>query len=178
MLFWTKTRSSAQQNSKCISLTSHLTNPSNMTTRYAEHYRRSKDKFVCDVLLWTLTYRHTSVSWLAKTYSHHLSAVTGYRLEGLSKAVADRDGWRESIKGNRAISTPWWWWGGGWTEDEKNHKITFKLSLNSYNDKCHRFFFFCFCFCFCFVFVLQSCIRFGQKNMRTDKFFPCNHFLY
>ena len=44
------------------------------------------------------THRNTSVDWPTKTYILLFCMVTGYRLEDLPRAMADRDGCRESQK--------------------------------------------------------------------------------
>ena len=75
-------------------------------TRLAWHCCRS-----LDILLWTPTYGHTSVGRPAKNYINQLSADTGCRLMDLPKAMNDRDGWWERVKGIYAISMTWWrWW--------------------------------------------------------------------
>ena len=80
-------------------------------TRHAGHCWRSKDELISDVLLWTPTHGYPSVGRPAKTYIHQLCEDTDCHLEDLPHAMADRDGWRERVKGIRANSTPrWWWW--------------------------------------------------------------------
>ena len=58
-------------------------------TKHAGHCRRSKDKLVSDVLLWTPTYGRPSVGRLTRTY---LQQLCGYRcsLEDLLGVVDDR----------------------------------------------------------------------------------------
>ena len=46
------------------------------------------------VIQWTATQRHTNVGRPAKTYIIYLCADTGWRLEDLPRAMADRDGLR------------------------------------------------------------------------------------
>ena len=60
-------------------------------TRHAGHRWRSKDKFISDVLLWTLSLGHTSVGWEADLYQ--LFVDTGRRLEDLLGAMYQRDRW-------------------------------------------------------------------------------------
>ena len=84
-------------------------------SRYYAHilkgyYWRSKNEIRSDVLLSTLTYGYTSVNRLAKAYNHQLCADTEWRLEGLTREIAVRDGWRKIVKRISAVPTPWWWW--------------------------------------------------------------------
>ena len=41
-------------------------------TQHAGHCWRSKDELIINILLWTPTHGHTSVSWPAKIYIHQL----------------------------------------------------------------------------------------------------------
>ena len=61
-----------------------------------------------NVLLWTPTHGHTSIGWPAKTYNHKLSADAGCCQEHLPRAINDRDGWWERVKGVHAAGMPWW----------------------------------------------------------------------
>ena len=36
--------------------------------------------------------------------------VISCRLLDLSRAMADRDGWRKRVKGIRVVDMSWWWW--------------------------------------------------------------------
>ena len=46
----------------------------------------------------------------ARTYIQQLCEDTEWRPEDLSKAMNDREGWRERVKDICASSTTWWWW--------------------------------------------------------------------
>ena len=48
-----------------------------------------KKRLKSNILLWTLTYGHTSVSKSAKTYIHQLCVDTGCSLENLPGVVDD-----------------------------------------------------------------------------------------
>ena len=72
------------------------------------HCWRRKNKLISDVLRWTPTHGHTSVSQPAKTYIHQLCADIGCCLEDLPRVIDCRGGWREEVKRIRAISTDWW----------------------------------------------------------------------
>ena len=58
-------------------------------TRHAGHCWRSKNKLIIDVHLWILTYQHTSVNRLAKTYIHQLCVDPVWRLEVLLRRMAN-----------------------------------------------------------------------------------------
>ena len=74
----------------------------------AEYCCRSKDKLISNILLWTPTYGHTSINWPAKTYIHRFCVDTGYHLENLPKAMANRDRWCEKVKGIPTVGMLWW----------------------------------------------------------------------
>ena len=67
-------------------------------TRHAGHCWRSRDKLISDILLWTPSHGQAKARWPARAYIQQLCADTGYRLEDLSGAMDDRDGWRERIR--------------------------------------------------------------------------------
>ena len=52
---------------------------------------KSKNELISDVLRWTPTIRHSSVSRLRKIYTNLVCTDTGSRLENLPRAIADRD---------------------------------------------------------------------------------------
>ena len=62
-----------------------------------------------DILLWTIKHGRASVGRPARTYLYLLRTDTGCNLEDLLWAMVDRDGWRERVKGIRAVSRTWWW---------------------------------------------------------------------
>ena len=80
-------------------------------TRHMGHCLRSKYKLISDILLWTLSYGHACVGWLAWTYTQQLCAATGCSLEDPLGVMDDRDGWKERLREICASSVPWWW---GW----------------------------------------------------------------
>ena len=62
-------------------------------TWHAEHYWRSKEELISDVLFWTPTHGHTRVNWPPKTYQ--LCVDTVCSLEDLPGTMDDRDRWCE-----------------------------------------------------------------------------------
>ena len=66
-------------------------------TRHAGHCWRSKDKLLCDILLWTPSHGRAKVGRPARTYIQQLCADTGFSLEDLPGAMDDRYGWREKV---------------------------------------------------------------------------------
>ena len=64
-------------------------------TRHVGHYWRSKDELISDVHLWTPTHGRVRVGRLARIYLHLLCADTWFNLENLSRAMDERNGWRE-----------------------------------------------------------------------------------
>ena len=73
-------------------------------SRYAEHYWRSKDKLISDILLWTPSYGWAKAGQLARTYIQQLCADTGYSLEDQPRVMDDRDGWQERVKEIHSIN--------------------------------------------------------------------------
>ena len=68
--------------------------------------RRSKDKFISDVLLWTPTHRRAIVSRPARIYLHQLCADTECSLEDLLGAMDDKDRWRERERERESHENP------------------------------------------------------------------------
>ena len=54
----------------------------------ARHCWRCKEELISNILLWIITYEHTNVDLLAKTYIHLLCTDTEYCLENFSRAIA------------------------------------------------------------------------------------------
>ena len=79
-------------------------------TRHAGHCWRSKDEIVSDVLLWTPAYGQSKAGRPAQTFIQQLCDDTGCNPEDLSKAMNDRETWRERVRDIRASRTSWWWW--------------------------------------------------------------------
>ena len=79
-------------------------------TRHAEHYWRSKDELISDVLLWTPAYDQAKAGRPARTYIQQLCEDTGCSSEDLPEAMNDREKWRERVRDIRASGTTWWWW--------------------------------------------------------------------
>ena len=79
-------------------------------TRYAGHCWRSRDELIRDVLLWTPTHGRAKAGRPAQTYIQQLCEDTGCCLEGLPRAMNDREEWRERVRDIRASSVTWWWW--------------------------------------------------------------------
>ena len=79
-------------------------------TRHAGHCWRSRDELIRDVLLWIPTHGRAKAGRPARTYIQQLCEDTGCRPEDLSRAMNDREEWRERVRDIRAASTIWWWW--------------------------------------------------------------------
>ena len=79
-------------------------------TRHAGHSWRSMDELIRDVLLWTPTHGRAKAGRPARTYIQQLCEDTGCCPEDLSRAMNDREEWRERVRDIRATSTIWWWW--------------------------------------------------------------------
>ena len=73
--------------------------------RHTENGWGSRYKLISIVLLWTLAYRHTRVSRLARIYIHQLCADAGCSPEELLRKITDRDGWWESVEWNHVLNT-------------------------------------------------------------------------
>ena len=56
-----------------------------------EHWWRNKNELISDIFLRTSTHGHTSVGHPAKSYINQIRAETGFHLEDLSRAMADRN---------------------------------------------------------------------------------------
>ena len=80
-------------------------------TRHAGHCWRSKDELISDVLLWTPAYGQAKAGRPARTYIQQLCGDTGYNPEDQTKAMNDKEKWRERVRDIRAGGTSWWcWW--------------------------------------------------------------------
>ena len=79
-------------------------------TRHAGHCWRSRDDLISDVLLWILTYGRAKAGRPARTYIQQLCEDTGCCPEDLSRAMNDREEWRERVRDIRTSGTTWWWW--------------------------------------------------------------------
>ena len=79
-------------------------------TRHAGHCRRSRDKLISDVLLWTPSYGRAKAGRPARTYIQQLCMDIGCSPEYLPEAINDREGWRERVRDIRADGTTWWWY--------------------------------------------------------------------
>ena len=79
-------------------------------TTHAGHCRRSRDKLISDVLLWTPTHDCAKAGRPARTYIQQLCEDTGCCPEDLPEAMNDREKWRERVRDIRATSMTWWWW--------------------------------------------------------------------
>ena len=76
-------------------------------TRQAGYCRRSKDKLISDVLLWTPSHGQVDVGCPARTYLQQLCTDTGYSLGDLPEAIRDTDEWQGRIGEIRASGTTW-----------------------------------------------------------------------
>ena len=77
--------------------------------KHVGHYWRSWDELISDVRQWTPSYWWAKAGRPSRTYIHQLCADTGCRLEDLSEAMDDRDGWWERVWQIRASRATWWW---------------------------------------------------------------------
>ena len=78
-------------------------------TRHAEHCKRSRGKFISDVLLWTPSHGRLKAGWPARSYIQQLCEDMGCSLEDLPEVMNDRERWRERVRDIRADGRPWWW---------------------------------------------------------------------
>ena len=111
-MLWAILNKSQQQHSMRHQLYSHQP-PITKTiqvrqTRHAEHWWRSRDELISDVLLWTPTYGRAKAERPAQTYIQQLCEDTGCSPEYLPEAMNDREKWRERVRNIRA--SEWWWW--------------------------------------------------------------------
>ena len=79
-------------------------------TRHAGYCKRSKDRPISHILLWTPSHGWAKVGRPAKTYIQQLCADQACSLWDIPGAMDDRDGWKESVRKIRAGSASWWWW--------------------------------------------------------------------
>ena len=79
-------------------------------TRHAEHFWRSRDELIRDVLLWTPSHGRAKAGWPARTYIKQLCEDTGCSPEDLPEAKNDRERWRERVRDIRADGTTRWWY--------------------------------------------------------------------
>ena len=81
-------------------------------TKHTEHYWRSKDELISNVLLWKPSHGGASVGQPTRTYEYlpQLCTDTVCSLEGLPKAMDDRYKWWERVREIHASSMTWWWW--------------------------------------------------------------------
>ena len=73
----------------------HLINNPGITESTCRTILESKDKIISDVLLWTPTHGHTSVGQVANTDIYQIYVDTWRHLGNISRAMADREGWRK-----------------------------------------------------------------------------------
>ena len=74
-------------------------------TRHTEHWWRSRDELVSDVLLWTPPQGRAKAGRPARTYIQQ---------EDLPKAMDNREGWWERVRSIHTDSATWWWWWWWW----------------------------------------------------------------
>ena len=79
-------------------------------TRHAGHCWRRRDELIRDVLLWTPTHGRAKAGRPARIYIQQLCEDTGCCPEDLTRAMNDREEWKEMVRDIRATSTTWWWW--------------------------------------------------------------------
>ena len=79
-------------------------------TRHTGHCWRSRDEFISDILLWTLSHGREKAGRPSRTYIQQLCVDTGCSLEDVPEAMDDREEWRERIRNIRPDGATWWWW--------------------------------------------------------------------
>ena len=79
-------------------------------TRHAGHCWRSKNEIVSDVLLWIPAYGQSKAGRPARTFIQQLCDDTRCNPKDLSKAMNERETWKERVRDIRASHTSWWWW--------------------------------------------------------------------
>ena len=80
-------------------------------TRHAGHCWRSREKLISDVLLWTPSHGRVKAGQPAWNYIQQLCEDTGCSSEDLTKAMNDRERWRERVRDIHADGMiRWWWW--------------------------------------------------------------------
>ena len=78
-------------------------------TRHAEHWWRSRDALIIDVLLWTPTLGRAKAGWSARIYIQQLCEDTGCSPENQPEEMNEREKWRDRVGDIRASVTTWWW---------------------------------------------------------------------
>ena len=99
-------------------------------TRHAAHCWRSRDWLISDILRRTSSHGRAEAGRPARTYIQQLCANTGCGLNHLTRAMDDRDGWRERVMEVCDGGTTWWWW-WWWTLSNSSalsHKLISKHS--------------------------------------------------
>ena len=79
-------------------------------TRHAGHCWRTRDEFINDVPLWTLSPGRAKAGLPARTYIQQLCVDTWCSPEDLSEAMDDREGWQGRVRDIHADSATWCWW--------------------------------------------------------------------
>ena len=79
-------------------------------TRHEGHCWRSKDELISDVLLWTPAFGQAKAGRPDRTYIQQPCEDTGYNPEDLTKAMNDREKWRDRLRDMHAGGMIWWWW--------------------------------------------------------------------
>ena len=79
-------------------------------TKHAEHFWRSRDELISDVLLWTPAHGRAKAGRPARTYIQQLCEDTVGSPEDLPGVMDYREKWRERVRDIRAGGTIWWWW--------------------------------------------------------------------
>ena len=77
-------------------------------SRHAEHSRRSREKLISNILLWTPSVWRAKEGRPARTYIQQLCVDTGYSLEDLQEEMDDRNGWQERVREINASGATWW----------------------------------------------------------------------
>ena len=104
--------------------TSHLKSIQVRQTRHAGYCRRSNDKLINDILLWTSSYGYASRSRPPRTYLHQHCVDIRYSLEDLPEVMDDRNGWRERETGKSMLSAKF--------DDDNDDDLWFRRKLVIY----------------------------------------------
>ena len=66
-------------------------------TRHAEHYWRSRDELISDVILWAPSHGRAKAGRPARTHMHQFCEDTGCSPGDLQGTMNDREEWRERV---------------------------------------------------------------------------------
>ena len=104
-------------------------------TRHAEHWWKSRNKLISDVLLWTPSHGRARAERPAWTYIQQLCADMRYIPEDQPEAMDDGERWRDRVRDIRADSVTccccWWWCTHASVSSMHAYKQLFRTSSSS-----------------------------------------------